>query len=108
MMRCSPTAPSRTGRPHRRLRSLLAQELPAALPLGASTFRPRASANFVGARHVFPGAAATDPRNAMLADLQAQLSAQEWILLSHIVADVSVERGTRMSAFTFEILTVEA
>lgn len=103
MMRWSPAPPPRPGCPHRRLRVLLARQLPPGSTLGASTFRPWASANFVGARHIFPCAQAASDAAA----LQARLSATEWALPGHIVADVAVERGADPETLQIEILTVE-
>ncbi|MDO9337650.1 MAG: hypothetical protein Q7T61_14735 [Caulobacter sp.] len=103
MMRWSPAAPPRPGCPHRRLRFLLARELPPGSALGASTFRPWASANFVGARHIFP-CALTEGDTAAL---QARLSAKEWALPGHIVADVVVDCGAAPGVLQIEILTVE-
>ncbi len=103
MMRWSPAPPPRPGCPHRRLRFLLARELPTGVALGTSTFRPWASANFVGARHIFPCA----PTASDGAALQARLSATEWALPGHIVADVVVDCGAASGALQIEILTVE-
>jgi len=97
----SPAVPSRPGCPHRRLRRLLARELPHGLSLGPSTLRPWASANFVGARHLFP---CTGDQSAKA--LQDRLVTTEWRLPGHIVADVAIEPGDG-TAFTIEILTVE-
>lgn len=107
MMRWSPAAPPRPGCPHRRLRFLLARELPPGPTLIASTFRPWASANFVGARHIFPCIGAAGDDNAMRAAIQARLSAAEWALPGHIVADVMVEPGAEPGTLRIEILTVE-
>jgi hypothetical protein len=107
MMRWSPAAPPRPGCPHRRLRFLLTRELPPGPTLGASTFRPWASANFVGARHIFPCVVAVGDDNAMRAALQTRLSATEWALPGHIVADVVVECGEGPAMLQIEILTVE-
>ena len=103
MMRWSPAPPPRPGCPHRRLRFLLTRELPPGSAIGASTFRPWASANFVGARHLFPCA----PTSGDGAALQARLSTKEWALPGHIVADVVVERGADPDTLQIEILTVE-
>jgi hypothetical protein len=89
------------------LRHLLAGELPTGLAIGASTFRPWASANFVGARHIFPCALAVGDAEAVCAALQSDLSAAEWALPGHVVADVVVECGGAPDALQIEILTVE-
>lgn len=107
MMRWSPALAPRPGCPHRRLRHLLAGALPPGLAIGASTFRPWASANFVGARHIFPCAMAVGENQAVGAALQAELAAAEWALPGHIVADVGVECGSEQSVLQIEILTVE-
>lgn len=107
MMRWFPARPPRPGCPHRRLRHLLARELPYGLALGASTLRPWASASFVGARHLFPCALATGDAATTCAALQDRLSATEWNLPGHIVADVAVEHGVEPGKLRIEILTVE-
>jgi len=107
MMRWSPAQPPRPGCPHRRLSHLLLRELPHGLAPGASTFRPWASANFVGARHLFPCTLATGDTAMVRAALQDRLSAAEWRLPGHIVADVAVECGAEPGALRIEILTVE-
>ncbi len=107
MTRWSPALSRRPGCPHRRLRHLLAGALPPGLTIGASTFRPWASANFVGARHIFPCAVAVGDDNAVYAALQAELAATEWTLPGHVVADASVECGAEPRALQIEILTVE-
>lgn len=107
MMRWSPARPPRPGCPHRRLRHLLIRELPPGLAADASTFRPWASANFVGARHIFPCALAVGEAEAMRRALQERLDAFEWRLPGHIVADVVVECANDPQALRIEILTVE-
>lgn len=107
MMRWSPAQPPRPGCPHRRLRVLLMRELPLGLSAGASTFRPWASASFVGARHIFPCTFAAGEVAAVGRALQDQLSATEWALPGHIVADVAVEQGADPRTLRIEILTVE-
>ncbi len=107
MMRWSPAQPPRPGCPHRRLRVLLMRELPQVLSTSASTFRPWASASFVGARHIFPCTLATGDVAAMCRALQDRLSATEWALPGHIVADVAVESGVDPQTLRIEILTVE-
>ncbi|WP_439568741.1 hypothetical protein [Sphingopyxis sp.] len=107
MMRWSPALSPRPGCPHRRLRHLLTQALPIGLTLCPSTFRPWASANFVGARHIFAAALAAGDGQAVGAALQAELTAAEWTLPGHIVADVVVECGSEPRALRIEILTVE-
>jgi len=101
MMRWSPAAPARPACPHRRLTRLLAAELGGGIAIGVSTLRPWASANFVGARHLFP---CTGDQSAKA--LQDKLMTADWRLPGHIVADVAVEPGEG-TAFTIEILTVE-
>lgn len=103
----SPALPPRPGCPHRRLRRLLARELPHGLSLGASTLRPWASANFVGARHLFPCAFAVGDAEALRQALQARLESAEWHLPGHIVADAAVELASGGSELRIEILTVE-
>ncbi|WP_293700182.1 MULTISPECIES: hypothetical protein [unclassified Sphingopyxis] len=107
MTRWSPAQSRRPGCPHRRLRHLLAGALPTGMTMGASTFRPWASANFVGARHIFPCALAEGDAEAVRAALQSDLSAAEWALPGHVVADVVVECGEAPDALQIEILTVE-
>lgn len=107
MMRWSPAPPPRPGCPHRRLGRLLARELPPALTVGASTLRPWASANFVGARHIFPGTLAEGEAELLRGDLRERLSAIEWRLPGHIVADIAVECAAEPNALRIEILTVE-
>ncbi len=107
MMRWSPAQPPRPGCPHRRLRVLLTRELPAGLSAGASTFRPWASASFVGARHIFPCTLEAGDGAAVCRVLQDRLSATEWALSGHIVADVAVEQGGDPQSLRIEILTVE-
>src|SRR3546814_11800172 len=70
---CSSDLP---GCPHRRLRRLLARELPHGLTLGVSTLRPWASANFVGARHLFPCSVAARHDQGMARTLHAHLGAR--------------------------------
>jgi len=107
MMRRSPAQPPRPGCPHRRLRVLLMRELPHGLSAGASTFRPWASASFVGARHIFPCTLAAGDGAAVCRALQDRLNATEWALPGHIVADVAVEQGGDPQSLRIEILTVE-
>lgn len=102
MIRWSPAAPARPGCPHRRLTRLLAAELGDDIALGPSTLRPWASANFVGARHLFTCVGESVPLDA----LRERLTATEWRLPGHIVADVAVEPSDG-PAFAIEILTVE-
>lgn len=105
MIRWSPAHPPRPGYPHRRLRRLLARELPHGLLLEASTLRPWASANFVGARHLFPCGDTGDVSAAACRALQVRLAAVEWRLAGHIVADVAVEAAD--GGLRIEVLTVE-
>lgn len=107
MIRWSPAQRQRPGCPHRRLGNLLDRELPHGLVLGASTFRPWASANFVGARHVYPCTIAGGDAAMLCAALQDRLGSIEWTLPGHIVADVAVERGVEPHMLRIEILTVE-
>ena len=102
MIRWSPTAPARPACPHRRIARLLTRLLPPGSQLGASTMRPWASANFVGARHLFP---LTLPGGTALTDLSARLAAFDWRLAGHIVADVAVE--AQPGGLRVEILSVE-
>ncbi|WP_432770876.1 hypothetical protein [Sphingopyxis sp.] len=106
-MRWTPAPPPRPGCPHRRLRWLLDHMLPAGLTLGASTLRPWASANFVGARHLFPCAFAAGDAAALSAALQARLDGAEWRLPGHIVADIVVTADDAPAQLRIEILTVE-
>lgn len=107
MMRWSPALPPRPGCPHRRLRHLLLRELPTGLAVGASTFRPWASASFVGARHIFPCTLAVGDAAMVRRALHDRLGATEWALAGHIVADVVVESGDQPDRLRIEILTVE-
>jgi hypothetical protein len=107
MTRWSPVAPPRPGCPHRRLRKLLEQALPVGLALGESNFRPWASANFVGARHIFAATLAAGDGGATAAALQSALNAAEWPLAGHIVADALVETESDGIMIRIEILTVE-
>ena len=93
--------------PHRRLRRLLARELPSGVSLDASTLRPWASASFVGARHNFPcSVAAGDPAD-LRRSLAAHLERVEWRLAGHIVADVAVEIAESGRSLCVEMLSVE-
>jgi hypothetical protein len=107
MMRWSPAPPSRPGCPHRRLRRLLARELPHGPSLGISTLRPWASANFVGARHIFACTCAVGEATALRRALQDRLGAIQWTLPGHIVADVAVEVTDEPEMLRIEMLTVE-
>jgi hypothetical protein len=102
MIRWSPTAPAHPACPHRRLTRLLDAELGEGFALGNSTLRPWASANFVGARHLFRCSGSSLDARA----LQDRLAAIEWRLPGHIVADLSVEAHSPHE-ITVEILTVE-
>lgn len=102
MIRWSPTAPVRPACPHRRLTRLLGAELGADFMLGNSTLRPWASANFVGARHLYRCSGPSPDVRA----LQDRLAATEWRLPGHIVADLSVE-ASGPDEIIIEILTVE-
>ncbi|AMU87661.1 hypothetical protein ATM17_01190 [Sphingopyxis macrogoltabida] len=81
--------------------------MPHGLTLGASTLRPWASANFVGARHLFPCIAAVGDIPLLCRALRERLSAIEWALAGHIVADIAVEPAGAADALRIEILTVE-
>ena len=105
MIRWSPAQPPRPGCPHRRLRRLLARELPHGWIPGTSTLRPWASANFVGARHIFPCSIGGDDTAALCHALQVWLNGVEWRLTGHIVADIVVEPADGHARI--EILTVE-
>ena len=107
MMRWSPALPPRPGCPHRRLRHLLTRELPQGITPGASTFRPWASASFVGARHIFPCTLVAGDAEATRRALQEKLMSIEWTLPGQIVADVVVECGVEPETLRIEILTVE-
>jgi len=107
MIRWSPAPPARSGCPHRRLHRLLERELPPGLSLGASTLRPWASANFLGARHLFPCNAAIGDAATLCRALHDRLSTIEWRLPGHIVADVAVEPADTSGSLRIEILTVE-
>lgn len=102
----SPVRPVRPGCPHGHLRRLLARELPHDMLLGASTLRPWASANFVGARHAFPCSPGPDGAARVRPALQERLGAVEWRLSGHIVADLVVEAAAD-GGLRIEILTVE-
>lgn len=102
MIRWSPATPPRPGCPHRRLIRLLATELGEGAVVGPSTLRPWASANFVGARHLFE----CSIPEISIDVLRERLSATEWRLSGHIVADIAVEPGEDQR-LTIEILTVE-
>ncbi|NIJ39273.1 hypothetical protein FHR22_004020 [Sphingopyxis panaciterrae] len=107
MIRWSPAAPARPGCPHRRLFRLLAREMPHGMTLGVSTLRPWASANFVGARHLFPCSPAAGGIPISRQTLLDRLSAVEWRLAGHIVADIAVEPANGAEELRIEILTVE-
>lgn len=64
--------------------------------------RPWASANFVGAHHLFP---LTLPAGTALTDLSARLAGFDWRLAGHIIADVAVE--PQPGGLRVEILSVE-
>lgn len=102
MIRWSPAAPTRPACPHRRLTRLLGAEMGAGFILGNSTLRPWASANFVGARHLYRCSGSSVEARA----LQDRLTAIEWRLPGHIVADLSVETDGP-DEMIIEILTVE-
>lgn len=107
MMRWFPVRPARPGCPHRRLRRLLARELPHGVTINASTLRPWASANFVGGRHLFPCTVADADGATLRLLLQARLETIEWRLPGHIVADLIVELAEDGTDLRIEILTVE-
>lgn len=64
-------------------------------------------ANFIGARHILTVIVAVGDAAAVAAALQADLTANEWALSGHIVADVVVECGSESGTLRIEILTVE-
>lgn len=107
MMRWSPAPPPRPGCPHRRLRRLLERELPPGLMLGISTLRPWASANFVGARHLFDCSYAVGDAAPLHCALKDRLDAVLWKLPGHIVADIAVEASDGPGMMQIEMLTVE-
>lgn len=107
LMRWSPVRPARPGCSHRRLARLLARELPHGLLLGASTLRPWASANFIGARHLFPCTIADEDAAVLRPLLQARLESVEWRLPGHIVAGLVVEIAEDSGGLRIEVLTVE-
>lgn len=102
MIRWSPAAPAHPSCPHGRLSRLLAAELPEGVVVTGSTLRPWASANFVGARHIF----SCMGRTSLIA-LQQRLTDIEWRLRGHIVADMAVEPVGEDGDFRIEVLTVE-
>lgn len=79
--------------------------MPPEAALGESRLRPWASANFVGARHIFPCAVTGGEAAALRKALQDRLSDACWPLPGHIVADIAVE--TEGSGLRIEVLTVE-
>ena len=102
----SPAAPHRPACPHRRLARLLARDLPSHVTPGPSRLHAWASANFVGARHVFPCTVADGDIASLRKGLQDRLNDALWTLPGHIVADIAVEtKGD--GALRIEILTVE-
>ena len=103
----SPATLSRPACPHRRLGRLLARELPHGLTLGASSLRPWASANFIGARHIFPCVAEGGDSETLCRSLHARIADADWKLAGHIVADVAIEPAGAAGALRIEILTVE-
>lgn len=104
MIRWPPVARRQTTCPHRRLARLLAAALPQEQLRADSTLRPWASANFIGARHLFRCTLRWDtPAEA----LRGRLNNMEWRLPGHFVADVAVERGDTPAEVQIEILTVE-
>ncbi|SKB28256.1 hypothetical protein [Sphingopyxis flava] len=103
----SPAAAPRAFGPHRRLRCLLARQLPRGLSLGSSTLRAWASANFVGSSHQFRCTFATGEAEALRAALDAQLEGAEWRLPGHVVADTAVRTESEAGALQIEILTIE-
>lgn len=100
----SPAAPHRPACPHRRLARLLARELPQ-VALGESRLHPWASANFVGARHIFPCMVTDGDAALSRKRLQDRLNAACWSLPGHIVADIAVDDGD--GGLRIEVLTVE-
>lgn len=102
----SPALPPRPACPHRRLRRLLVGALPDGITVDASSLHPWASANFIGARHIFSCSVASGAKGAQRATLEAQLGARDWALAGQIVADVAVD-DDRDDRLRIEILTVE-
>lgn len=123
MIRCSPARPLRPRCPHGRLSRLLNKSLPPDLQIAASSLRPWASANFVGARHHFTlhgvdemescgqdeviGEDRKNRKNILAQRLESQLACIEWPLFQHIVADISAQPAPNGDAILLEILTVE-
>lgn len=103
----SPAAAPRSSCPHRRLRCLLTRQLPHGLSLGPSAPRAWASANFVGARHLFRCTFAAGEAEALRAALDARLEGAEWRLPGHFVADTAVRLAADDRALQIEILTIE-
>lgn len=104
MIRWSPVARRQASCPHRRLARLLAAALPEEQLRADSTLHPWASANFIGARHLFR---CTLRGNTPPEALRRRLNDMEWRLPGHFVADVAVEPGDTPAEVQIEILTVE-
>lgn len=102
----SPALPPRPACPHRRLRRILVGALPEGITVDTSSLHPWASANFVGARHIFTCTVASGANDAQRQALDAQLGARDWALPGQIVADVAVD-DDRDDRLRIEILTVE-
>lgn len=102
----SPALPPRPACPHRRLRRILGGALPEGITIDTSLLHPWASANFVGARHIFTCSVASGANGVQRATLEAELGARDWALAGQIVADVAVD-ADRDDRLRIEILTVE-
>lgn len=111
MIRWSPARPMRPSCPHGRLLRLLARILPSDIRIETSRLKPWASANFIGARHLFllNIQAPDGAHHGLAAALQSQLGAAEWPLSGHIVADCAVSPNDVGDAggLRLEMLTVE-
>src|SRR3546814_17853226 len=104
-MRWPSVLPPRPGCPHRRLRHLLTRAVPHGLAPGASTFRPWASASFVGARHIFPCTLAAADATATRRALQEKIGPAEWTQPGPPVADVEAECGGAPPQLLTSIMT---
>lgn len=88
------------------MRRILVGGLPDGITIDTSLLHPWASANFVGARHIFACSVASGADDAQRATLEAQLGARDWALADQIVADVAVD-DNRDDRLRIAILTVE-
>lgn len=92
------------------MRHLLTQALEPDFTLSESGFRPWASANFVGARHIFECMPTKSAPAETPTGLEKRLSTMDWRLAGHIVADLGVSKGSNNvepALLRIEILTVE-